>query len=133
VKIKIEAPQSVKILQGENDAVRQMMKSRLFSVLTACLLCSGIATAAPISTPMSAFHLFAACSESETNEYARGFCSGAIDAFYSSIPDWCVPASVTHGEVKDQIKNELLTSDPLPPISAFDFVNRSVQKAWPCP
>jgi hypothetical protein len=87
---------------------------------------------APLATPMSASHLLAACKESDSNEYARGFCDGAIDALYSSIQDWCVPASVTHGEVSDHIKRQLLNSSHPLSIGAFEFVNRSVQKAWPC-
>ena len=97
------------------------------------LLVSKQVASAPISTPLSATHLFAACNESGTNEYAKGFCDGAIDALYSSIQDWCVPASVTHRQVKADIKHELLEANHLLSISAFEFVNRSVQKAWPCP
>jgi len=89
--------------------------------------------AAPVSTPMSASYLYVACNESTANDYARGFCDGAIDALYGSIQDWCVPASVTHGEIKLHVKTVLLKSSPSPSITASDFVNRSVQKKWPCP
>lgn len=106
---------------------------RVLSFAVIGLLASPSIFAAPISTPMSAAHLFAACNESTTNDFARGFCDGAIDALYGSIPDWCVPAKVTHGEVKTHVKRELLKSSPIPAISASDFVNRSVQKKWPCP
>ncbi len=88
--------------------------------------------AAPISTPMSANHLYAACNESIASNYAKGFCDGAISASYESIEVWCVPANVTHGEVKLQVKKELLASYPLPLISASYFVKRSVQNKWPC-
>jgi hypothetical protein len=108
-----------------------MMKPLSFVVMV--LLAPLLAFAAPVSTPMSAGHLFAACNESTTNDFARGFCDGAIDALYGSIQDWCVPASVTHSEVKTHVKKELLKSSLSPSISASDFVNRSVQKKWPCP
>jgi hypothetical protein len=107
------------------------MRNRSFVVMG--LLAPLLAFAAPVSTPMSAGHLFAACNESTANDYAKGFCDGAIDALYGSVQDWCVPASVTHSEVKAYVKNELLKSSPSPSISASDFVNRSVQKRWPCP
>ena len=109
------------------------MKVFLITILMIALLTSKQVMSAPVSTPMPATHLYAACNESGVKEYARGFCDGAIDALYSSIQDWCVPANVTHGEVQAHIKSELLETTPSLAISAFEFVNRSVQKAWPCP
>jgi hypothetical protein len=108
------------------------MKIVLSTILMVILLTSGNVLSAPIPTPISAMRLFSACSESDHNEYARGFCDGAIEALYSSIQNFCVPASVTHGEVKDHVKDDLLEANALPKGSAFEFVNRSVQKAWPC-
>lgn len=85
-----------------------------------------------IETPLSAIHLYSACKESDTNEYARGFCDGAIDALYSSIDDWCVPQSVTHGEVKEQVKKELLSDSPDLSYDASEFVKRAIHLKWPC-
>ncbi len=108
------------------------MKLLLRMILLIALSISNQVMAAPISTPLPAWFLLAACKESETNEYARGFCGGAIDALYSSIQEWCVPGSITHGEIKAHIKNELLKTDPPFSKTAFEFINRSVQEAWPC-
>ncbi len=102
------------------------------TIIVIALSISAPALSAPIATPMSASHLLAACKESDRNKYAKGFCDGAIDVLYSSIQDWCVPASVTHGEVKAHIKHDLLNSSQPLSIGAFEFVSRSVQKAWPC-
>ena len=107
------------------------MKIILIETLIMISLASNIAFSAPVATPMSANHLFTACKQASQSEYARGFCDGAIDALYSSIQDWCVPSSVTHGEVKSRIMGDLLVATPQQ-ISAFEFVNRSVQKSWPC-
>ena len=81
----------------------KILRVYLGTILATMLLASMQANSAPMPSPMSASHLYAACNESDTNEYAKGFCDGAIDALYSSIQDWCVPASVTHGEVKAHV------------------------------
>ena len=108
------------------------MKILLNSVFLALIFVSGYTQSAPVSTAMSATHLYSACNESMSNKYAKGFCEGAIDAFASSIQDWCVPAKVTHGEVKAQVKNELLKSIPPASLGALEFVSRAIQKKWPC-
>lgn len=87
---------------------------------------------AAVATPMSAVHLYSACSDAQSSGYARGFCEGAIDALYSSMQDWCVPSAVTHGEVKRHVKDELLRSTPPSGLSAFEFVSRAVRRKWPC-
>ncbi|WP_371748001.1 Rap1a/Tai family immunity protein [Hahella aquimaris] len=86
-----------------------------------------------IATPISALHLYAACQDAEKSEYARGFCDGAIDALYSSMDEWCVPPSVTHGEVKAQVKKELLGRVPQTSYDALEFVKKAVHRKWPCP
>ena len=106
---------------------------RTLSFVFIGLLASLQTFAVPISTPMKASFLYAACNESTSNDYARGFCIGVIDALYGLNQDWCVPDSVTHGEVNEHVKKELLRSFPSPSITASDFVNRSVQKKWPSP
>ena len=103
-----------------------------FTALMMLLLSSSQIISAPISTPMTASHLLAACQESNANKYAKGFCDGAIDALYSSIQDWCVPPSVTHGEIKRYIKSALLKSNPNTSQGALEFVSRAIQKQWPC-
>jgi hypothetical protein len=116
----------------KNNKEYMNMKVFQFTILMTILFAPGIIISAPISSPMTASYLLAACQESETNKYAKGFCDGAIDAFYSSIQDWCVPPSVTHGEVKQHIKSALLSSDLTLSRSALEFVSRTVQKKWPC-
>lgn len=91
------------------------------------------AVSAPLSTPMPAVHLYSACREADTSEYAKGFCDGAIDAYKGAIRDWCVPPAVTHGEVTRHVKADLLQSPPPLGLSAIDFVSGSVQRRWPCP
>lgn len=108
------------------------MKFFIRTVLIAIALSSKQGASAPISTPLPAINLYAACNASMSNEYARGFCDGAMDALYSSIQDWCVPVSVTHKQVKEIIKHALLDAPPPASMSAFEFVNRTVQKEWPC-
>tara|TARA_Y100001001_G_scaffold145736_1_gene152645 strand:- start:5830 stop:6183 length:354 start_codon:yes stop_codon:yes gene_type:complete len=99
----------------------------------ALLIAAPLVQADGLATPMSASFLYAACEEAETNEYARGFCEGAIDALYSSMDEWCVPDAVTHGEVKEQVVSVLLKEAPPASRSAMEVVNDSVQQKWPCP
>lgn len=91
-----------------------------------------LSIAREIETPMSTIHLYSACKEATKNDYARGFCDGAIDALYSSLENWCVPNNVTHGQVKAKIKEELLRN--IPPISskAFEFIKKVIGQEWPC-
>lgn len=86
----------------------------------------------PMPTPMSAGHLYWACKEEKTSEYARGFCDGAIETAYSSIQHWCVPPHITHGEVKDYIRKELLKTKPSLRLTANKYVSDSVNTKWPC-
>jgi len=104
--------------------------------IKACLLflvffASG-AQAQRVPTPLSTFHLYKACAESNTNEYARGFCDGAIDALYSSIDEWCVPERITHGEVNEQVKHMLREQYQSAPEDALQFVEMAIQQKWPC-
>ena len=81
---------------------------------------------------MSAGHFYFACKEEKNSDYARGFCEGAIDAAYSSIQNWCVPQNITHGEVKDHIRKELLIAMPSLGLSANKFVTDIVTNKWAC-
>jgi len=108
------------------------MKILLNSLLLTVIFVSGQAYSVPVSTAMSALHLHSACSESKSNEFAKGFCDGAIDAFASAIQDWCVPAEVTYGEVKSLVKSQLSKSVPSATLGALEFVSRAIQKKWPC-
>jgi hypothetical protein len=83
-------------------------------------------------TPISASWLHYACKEEASSEYARGFCEGVIDASYSSIQNWCVPEDITHGEVKDHIKTDLLKIKPTGAVTAIKFVSDSINSKWPC-
>jgi len=97
------------------------------------LIVAPVVQADGAATLMSAAFLYAACEETETNEYARGFCDGAIDALYSSMGEWCVPDAVTHGEVKKQVVSVLLNEVPPASRSAMEVVNNAIQQKWPCP
>jgi hypothetical protein len=85
-----------------------------------------------IDTPMSALHLYSACLDAQRSEYARGFCDGSIDAFYSSTKVWCVPSTVTHGEVKQHVRAALIKKAPPISLSASDAVANTIQLEWPC-
>jgi hypothetical protein len=97
------------------------------------LLVSSLSYAEKIETPLSAMHLYTACKAAETSGYAGGFCDGAIDALYSSMDEACVPHSVTHGEVREQVMKELLRSVPEFSYDALEFVKTAVYLKWPCP
>ena len=104
-----------------------------FILLTLVLIpCSSYSYSSPMPTPLSAITLHMACKEAKTREYARGFCDGAIDAAYSSIQNWCVPGHVTHGEVKDYIKSELIKEVPLVFVNFNKFVADAISIKWPC-
>ena len=109
------------------------MKGKWLWVTLLLFLASPLSYAERVETPLSALHLYTACKDAETSEYARGFCEGAIDALYSSIDEWCVPQSVTHGEVKEQIMKELLRRVPRMSKNADEFVKNAVHLKWPCP
>jgi hypothetical protein len=104
----------------------------LVLVVLGAIFPSGKAHTASMPTPMSASYLHYACKESEQNEYAKGFCEGAIDALYSLIEMWCVPPDITHGEISQHIKKDLLATSEELNMSAYDFVKGSIGKAWPC-
>ena len=112
--------------------IKKGMKKILNSVLLTLVFVTNHAQSAPVANAMSATHLYSACNESKFNKYAKGFCEGAIDAFASSIQDWCVPTEITNGEVKDHVKNELLNSIPQASLGALEFVSRTIQKKWQC-
>jgi hypothetical protein len=112
--------------------MEKAMKVILFATLMIILLTSVNVLSDPISTSLSAMNLFSACSEYDHNEYARGFCDGVIDALYSSIQNCCIPASITHGDVKNHVKDDLLKATAPLKGSAFEFVTNLAQKAWPC-
>lgn len=92
-----------------------------------------LSNAERIESPMSALHLYTACKEVHTSEYARGFCDGAIDALYGSMEEWCVPQGVTHSEVKEKVMEELLGSVPQTSSDALVFVTIALHRKWPCP
>jgi len=121
---------------------------RIWILLTMLLLlASSLSYADRIQTPTTPMSLYMACKEAETNEYARGFCVGAIEAFYSSIDELCVPDNITHGEIQEQIKKELFRDVPreskelikkeqlrdVPIIfqNALEFVKKAIHKKWP--
>ena len=106
-----------------------VIKPGIFSLL---VFAASLVEANGVATPMSGTFLYAACTEAETDEYARGFCDGAIDALYSSMEDWCVPRSVTPGEVKRQVIAELLSERPEVSVSAMDIVENAILHKWPC-
>jgi hypothetical protein len=102
------------------------------SIFLVLIFFSPAAYPAKIDTPMSALHLYSACLDAQWNEYARGFCDGCIDAFYSSTKVWCVPSNVTHGEVKKYVRAVLIKKAPPISLSASDAVANAIQLGWPC-
>jgi len=109
------------------------MNANKTGLFLALLVAASLAQADSVATPMSASFLYVACEEAETNEYARGFCNGAIDALYSSMDEWCVPKAVTHGEVKEQVVSVLLKEVPPASHNAMEVVSNAIQQKWPCP
>jgi len=86
-------------------------------------------------TPMTTTYLAFGCKAGKIDgnaENARGFCSGAIDAFYSTMTTWCVPHEVTHKEIKEVVIEALLDSSLKKPEKASEFVNFIILKTWPC-
>lgn len=102
------------------------------SIFLVLILFSHAAHAAKIDTPMPALHLYSACLDAQRNEYARGFCDGSIDAFYSLTKVWCVPSTVPHGEVKQYVRAVLIKKAPPISLSASDAVANAIQLGWPC-
>lgn len=87
--------------------------------------------AARIETPMTVGFLHVACLDQ--SERAQGFCDGAIEAYYSIYDAWCVPKSVTHGQVKRVVKAYILKmSVNRFGISADTAVHDAISKNWPC-
>ena len=108
-----------------------MSLANRFIILT-LLLIPWSSYSSPMPTPLSATWLYYACKESETSDFSRGFCNGAIEASYSAIRDWCVPEHVTRGEVQTQIKIDLLKVEPSFSVTALKFVSNSIENKWPC-
>ena len=109
------------------------LKRLLFSM--ALLIMFLQAGAATIDTPMRASFLHSACIETDTSAFAKGDCEGAIAAYNSLMPDWCVPGNVTHGEIHSYIKDQLIaTNRSLLPLgtTASDFIYKVIRERWPC-
>lgn len=111
-----------------------MTKLMIVIILSATLLSSTYVLGQRITTPMGLSSVNLASQQSDQSEYARGFCEGSIDDIYSVMEGWCVPNSVTHGQVKALVKSELAkklsTGGPL--MRASDGVTQIIQEAWPC-
>ena len=111
-----------------------MMQDRLRVILTSIILViSPSAIADRISTPMQTWFLQSACEPKETR-YAKGFCEGAIEAYYNLMPNWCVPDDVTHGEVKRyvMIKIQQAPKSPSIRVPAEEFIWEIISKKYPC-
>jgi hypothetical protein len=111
-----------------------MTKLNIVIILTAALLTSTYVFGQRITTPMGLSSVNLACQQSGQSEYARGFCDGSIEAIYSSMDGWCVPDSVTHGQVQSLVKSGLARklSNGGPLMRASDGVIEIIQEAWPC-
>ena len=109
-----------------------MYKKHNSCIVILMLLISPMVAADRISTPMEAWFLQAAC-EPEGSKYAEGFCEGAIEAYYSLMPNWCVPHNTTHGEVKRHVISRI---QEVPHgsrrVPAEKFVWKQISKKWPC-
>ena len=81
-----------------------------------------------------------ACYEGEIrdNENAKGFCRGFIEASYNAQSTWCVPSSVTHGEIQDLVKKHLIEKRDkinnlkLPNSLAVNEIQKVIMDEWPC-
>lgn len=111
-----------------------MTKLKIVIILSAALLTSTYVFGQRMTTPMWLSSVNFACQQSDQSEYSRGFCDGSIEAIYSAMDGWCVPDSVTHGQVKALVKSglarKLNTGGAL--IPASDGVAQIIQEAWPC-
>lgn len=116
-----------------------------------CLeLCAGIAGASDRVKMASLSDLWFACGENKRlkeNEfvsadslgYSRGFCDGILGLAIDSHEPWCIPSSVTLGEVKARLLKRvakitdeekigaLLASEP-PTV----FLHNALSEIWPC-
>lgn len=102
-------------------------------IIIGILVISPIIAAERISTPMQTWFLQSACEPKETR-YAKGFCEGAIEAYYSLMPNWCVSDDVTHGEVKRYVMSKIQQApkSPLIRIPAEQFIWKIIAKKYPC-
>ena len=75
-----------------------------------------------------------ACSEEETSDRAKGYCTGYIEGVYDSVEKWCVPEYVARGDLHNFIVDGLRT---LPEgeesqHSAKDAIMKIIAEKWPC-
>ena len=112
--------------------IRMSNKLKVF-VIIGMLIISPMVGAKRISTPMQTWFLQSACEPKETR-YAKGFCEGAIEAYYSLMPNWCVSDDVTHGEVKRYVMSKIQQApkSPLIRIPAEQFIWKIIAKKYPC-
>ena len=55
---------------------------------------------------MQTWFLQSTCEPKQTR-YAKGYCEGAIEAYYSLMPNWCAPNDISHGEVKRYVMSKI--------------------------
>ena len=84
-----------------------------------------------IETPLAAYWLQYACSR-DSNDSASGYCQGAIEASYSVMEGWCVPAEVTQSEIKAVVVEALLSQSFSPLDPAAEFIWGAIDAEWPC-
>ena len=111
--------------------IRMPNKFKVF-VIIGMLIISPMIGAKRISTPMQTWSLQSAC-EPKALRYAKGFCEGAIEAYYSLMPNWCVPHNTTHGEVQRHVIARIQElPDGSRRVPAEKFVWEQISKKWPC-
>lgn len=111
-----------------------LMFRNLKVILSVWILVSPpLVAAKKIPTPMQTWLLQSTCDIKATR-YAKGFCEGAIEAYFSLMPNWCIPDQVAHGEVKRYVMSKIQQAPKSPSIRvpAEDFIRELISKKYPC-
>lgn len=80
-------------------------------------------------------HVLHACESALESEYADAYCVGFIEGVFNTVESWCVPASITHNELRYSIIAKLKTVDstssfPFP--SAAEEIQSAIEDLYPC-
>ena len=102
-------------------------------IIIGILVVSPIVAAERISTPMQTWFLQSAC-EPKATRYAKGFCEGVIEAYYSLMPNRCVSNDVAHDVAKRYVMSKIQQTpkSPLIRIPAEQFIWKIIAKRYPC-
>ena len=117
-----------------NFIVEIEMRDKLIVFITlGILILSPVIAANRTPISMQTWFLQSACEPKQTR-YAKGYCEGAIEAYYSLMPNWCVPNDIPHGEVKRYVMSKIQQAPQSPSIRipAEEFVWQIISKKYPC-